>query len=298
MAGGDVPAHRLGVEPLPGAERRWRGARRPSPQVAAVVRQGQGREAPLVGQVVQVGVDRCAWPSASACAEADAGAGVGGAATASGRGHAARAWSRCPTTSPRRSRTSVAMSGRKRAPSPLPMARTPERSPARMGIRAADCTRTPKSPNRSRALSASRGPHRQCRRSMKSRKAATRGSAVAPSAAPCVPGRDGKQLEGDALGVELAAQGLVQHRLDPRLVRGDDQGQGQGVQAAGEGLVVAGPGDDVREAAALVVELTAQDADLMLHQGDGRAAGVGDAQAGDQDPDGARRSPGRPSGRS
>jgi hypothetical protein len=45
------------------------------------------------------------------------------------------------------------------------------------------------------------------------------------------PIRDGKELERDALGIELAAQGLVQYRLDPRLIRGDDQGQGEAVEA-------------------------------------------------------------------
>jgi hypothetical protein len=94
--------------------------------------------------------------------------------------------------------------------------------------------------------------------------------------------RQGEELEGDALGVEVAAHGLVQDLLQPVLIRCGDQGQGQPVKAGRKGLVLTGAGDDVGHPATLVLELAAQDANLVLDQRDGLPAGVGDAQLGDQ----------------
>jgi hypothetical protein len=58
--------------------------------------------------------------------------------------------------------------------------------------------------------------------------------------------------------------------------------QHEAVQTAGEGLVVAGPGDELCQQAALVFHLGAQQAHLMFDQGQGALGTVGQAQAGGQ----------------
>ena len=54
------------------------------------------------------------------------------------------------------------------------------------------------------------------------------------------------------------------------------------MEAVGEGLVVAGPGDELGQEATFALYLGAQQAHLMLDQGQGTLGAMGQAQAGGQ----------------
>ena len=92
---------------------------------------------------------------------------------------------------------------------------------------------------------------------------------------------DRKELQGHRLGTELAGQGLLQGGPELGQVDRGDELKHQPMEPVGEGLVVAGTGDQMGEPAALGLQLTPQHLDLVLDQGDGPAGDMGDVQVGE-----------------
>lgn len=86
--------------------------------------------------------------------------------------------------------------------------------------------------------------------------------------------------EGNGLGLELAAQRLVQPGLQSRAVWGGNELDHQAMEAGGEGLVVPDTGDELGQELAIALDLVAQQAELMFDQGQSARRAMGQAQAG------------------
>jgi len=88
--------------------------------------------------------------------------------------------------------------------------------------------------------------------------------------------------EGDGLGLEFPPQRILQQGLQGRPVRGGNELDHQGVDAGGEGLVVPGPRDELGEDLAIILDLVAQQMELVFDQGQGAGRAMGQAEAGGQ----------------